>query len=170
MTLKPKFVFDTSPTIILLEKCELSLQLLSFAKHHILVSPKRVMEEFSVGDRENPKPDAAVFKKVFAVRNAPLDKELLPFFNYDPSSGEIWVISYARQHPDFTCVIDEAFGRSVCNLFGIRVTGTIGIVKEMKKGKLLNSDDLKVIRDRIKESRFYLSRELLRQLDVICGS
>jgi predicted nucleic acid-binding protein len=128
------------------------------------------MEEYAVGDGENPQPDVSIFKEVFSPIKTEVDKELLPFFNYDVSSGEIWVISYARQNPDFACVIDEAFGRNICDLFGVKVIGTIGIVRKMKDSKILVLDELKTIRDRIRKCRFYLSKELLRQLDLICIS
>jgi predicted nucleic acid-binding protein len=128
------------------------------------------MEEYVVGDSLNPQPDIAVFKEVFSPAKVELDNELLPYFNYDSSSGEIWVMSYARQHPEFTCVIDETFARNICNLLGIKVTGTIGIVREMKKFGLLDTNELSTIRQDIKNCRFYLSKELLRQLDEICVS
>ena len=67
-------------------------------------------------------------------------------------------------------MIDEMFGRSICENLGLKLTGTIGIIKELKSGGLLTSDDLKVIRIAIKNSRFYLSRKLLNELDDICGS
>jgi predicted nucleic acid-binding protein len=170
IAVRAKYVFDTSPSIILLEKCRLRSQLSSFAKNHTLVAPKRVMEEYSVGDRENSKPDVSVFREIFSPIDVQMDAELLPFFYYDSSSGEIGVMSYARQHPNFTCVIDEVFARNVCSLMGIKVTGTIGIIREMKNCKLLGSDDLKAIRHRIKNCRFYLSKALLRELDLICDS
>ena len=77
-------------------------------------------------------------------------------------------MSHARQHPDFTCVIDEAFGRNLCNLLGIKVIGTIGIVREMKNCGLLHLYELRAIRNDIKNCRFYLSRQLLNELDRIC--
>lgn len=155
---------------MLLEKCHLRLQLLELAELCTIFAPERVMEEYSVGDGPNPQPDVAVFKEVFSPIKVEIDNELLPFFNYDSSSGEIWVMSYARKHPEFTCVIDETFARNICNLLGINVTGTIGIVKELKKFHLLSADELRQIRVDIKNSHFYLSRELLRQLDEICDS
>ncbi len=166
---RAKYIFDTSPLIVLLEKCDLRAQLLYFAKNNTLVAPNRVIEEYSVGDGENPKPDISTFKEIFSQIDVSLDNELLPYFNYDSSSGEIWVISYARQHPDFTCVIDEIFGRNICGLMNVKVTGTIGIIREMKDCCLLNFDELKAIRNKIKKCRFYLSKEMLKQLDQICG-
>jgi predicted nucleic acid-binding protein len=128
------------------------------------------MEEYVVGDSQNPKPDITIFRQIFLPAKVNLDNELLPYFNYDSSSGEIWVISYARHHSEFTCVIDEAFGRNICNLFGVKVTGTVGIIKELKRFELVNSIELNQIRLNIKKARFYLSKELLRQLDEICDS
>jgi len=153
---------------MLLEKCKLRSQLLRFAENNTLRAPLRVMEEYGVGDGENPKPSVSIFREVFSVISVDLDNELLPFFNYDSSSGEIWVISYVRQHPDFCCVIDEMFARNICSLLNIKVTGTIGIINEMKMCGLLDPRDLKAIRNTIKNCRFYLSRDLLRQLDFIC--
>ncbi len=154
----------------MLEKCGLRSHLLSFSKDCKLVAPKRVLEEYSVGDGGNPKPDVSVFQEVFSKVDVSLDDDLLPFFNYDSSSGEIWVLSFARQHPDFICVIDEAFGRNISTLMGLKVTGTIGIINEMKNCGLLSSNALKGIRNSIKKSQFYLSKQLLRQLDIICDS
>ena len=128
------------------------------------------MEEYSVGDRESSKPNIEFFKQVFNPIDVKADDDLLPYFFNESTSGEFWVISYARQHPEFTCVIDESFARSICDVLSIKVTGTIGIIKEMKNKGLLTSDDLKSIKSSIKKSRFYLSAKLLRELDEICGS
>lgn len=126
------------------------------------------MEEYAVGDRESPKPNLSAFREVFSPTPKELDNELLPFFNYDTTSGEIWVISYARRHSECYCVIDETFGRNICNLLNIKLTGTIGIINEMKLCGILDIKDLKSIRNAIKACGFYLSKELLRKLDYIC--
>lgn len=130
----------------------------------------RVFEEYCVGDRENPSPSPDAFREVFHPTDIKLDEELLPYFYYDSKCGEIWVVSYARQQPEFTCVIDEIFGRNVCALLDVKVTGTVGIIKEMKDYGCLSSEDLRNVRTAIKNSKFYLSRDLLRQLDQICGT
>jgi predicted nucleic acid-binding protein len=128
------------------------------------------MEEYSVGDGDNPKPNIETFQDVFKTIDVKLDDELLPYFYYESTSGEIWVISYARQHPEFTCVIDEMFARNICNLLKVKVTGTVGIIKEMRDSGFLTQQDLRNIRKTFKNCRFYLSKELLSQLDQICGS
>jgi predicted nucleic acid-binding protein len=128
------------------------------------------MEEYAIGDEENFKPNLLVFREIFSPIRPELDSELLPFFNYDASSGEIWVISYARLHPECCCVIDETFGRNICNFMNVKLTGTIGIINEMKLCGILDIRDLKSIRNTIKASGFYLSKELLQKLDLICQS
>ena len=145
---------------MLLEKCQLYTQLKAFSKIYTVLAPSRVMEEYSVGDGESPKPNIELFKQVFNPIDVKADEDLLPYFFNESTSGEFWVISYARQHPEFTCVIDESFARSIGDNLGIKVTGTIGIIKEMKYKGLLTSDDLKSIKASIKKSRFYLSAKL----------
>jgi predicted nucleic acid-binding protein len=153
---------------MLLEKCHLQPQLLQLGKLCTIFAPERVMEEYSIGDGQISQPDTRIFRQVFFPAKVNLDEELLPYFNYESTSGEIWVMSYARHHPEFTCVIDEAFARNLCNLLGVKVIGTIGIIREMKTFGLLTTSDLGCVRESIRKSRFYLSRELLRQLDEIC--
>ena len=155
---------------MLLEKCQLCTQLKAFSKFYTVLAPNRVMEEYSVGDGESPKPNIELFKQVFNPIDVKADDDLLPYFFNESASGEFWVISYARQHPEFTCVIDETFGRSICETLGVKVTGTIGIIRGMKNKGLLTVEDLKATRLAIMKSRFYLSAKLLRELDEICGS
>jgi hypothetical protein len=155
---------------MLLEKCQLCSQLKAFSRKFTVIAPIRVMEEYSLGDSDDPKPDVEIFREIFNPIHVSLDGKLLPYFYYDSACGEIWVFSYARKHREFTCVIDEMFARNVCNLLKVKVTGTIGIIKEMKDNGFLNQQDLKLIRDRIKNTRFYLSKSLVRQLDQICGT
>jgi predicted nucleic acid-binding protein len=154
---------------MLLEKCKLRSQLLGFSINNIMLVPLQVMEEYANGNIVDPKLDLSVFQEIFKPISLELDNELLPFFNNDSTSGEIWVISYARQHPEFYCVIDEQFARNVCNVLGVNVIGTIGIINEMKNCGLLTPKELEAIRSAIKNSKFYLSREMLKKLDLVCN-
>ena len=52
-------------------------------------------------------------------------------------------------------------------LFETKLTGAIGIIKELKRQKILSDDSLRQIRDRVRKSGFYLSKMLLRELDEI---
>lgn len=126
------------------------------------------MEEYFAHD--NTQECDALFQKVFMPIKIDLAIELLPYFNFDSTSGEIWVISYALKNPSSICVIDEEFSRNICKLFGVNITGTIGIISEMKGQSLLSVSELHQIRDKIRKSGFYLSKELCDELDKICLS
>lgn len=109
------------------------------------------------------------FEKFFSSIRPELDNDLLPFFNYNASSGEICVISYARLHPEYYCVIDETFGRNICNLVNVKLIGTISIINEMK---LRNTGHrgLEIYPKHYKNLQIYLPKELLQKLDLICQS
>ena len=159
------YIFDTSSAILLFEKCDLRDQLLKFSEVNKLYVPTRVFEEYLEG---NVKPsDIADFKKVFSVINPTLEEVLLPYFNFDSSFGEIWVISHTLRNQECCCVIDEEFGRNIATLFERKLTGAIGIIKELKSQNFLSDDDLRQIKVKIRKSRFYLSKKLLKELDEI---
>jgi len=161
------YIFDTSSAILLFEKCNLRKQLLRFSETNRLCVPTRVMDEYIKGENVKPS-DTIEFQKVFTVINPSLEVVLLPYFNYESSSGEIWVISYALKNLECCCVIDEEFGRSVADLFETKLTGAIGIIREMKNQNILSDDELRQLRVNIRKSGFYLSKKLLKELDQIC--
>jgi predicted nucleic acid-binding protein len=163
---KREYVFDTSTLIILVEKCELSDAFNRFAQERKLYVPTRVVEEFLIGSSFDD--HSTTLQDCFIPLDVTLADELLPYFNFKSTSGEIWVISYALRNPSCFCVIDEEFGRNICKLFSINVTGAIGIMDEMKKDGILSSSDLHCIRDKIRNARFYLSKYLSDELDRIC--
>ena len=161
-----EYIFDASSAILLFEKCDLRNQLLKFSKVNKLYVPTRVLEEYAKGEDIKPS-DIAGFRKVFSVINPTLEQVLLPYFNFDDSSGEIWVISHALKNRECCCVIDEEFGRNIATLFETKLTGAIGIIKELKSQNLLSDDDLRQLRAKVRKSGFYLSKKLLKELDKI---
>lgn len=160
------YVFDTSTLILLFEKCGLVDAFAKFTQKNKLLVPSRVMEEFFAG--KNAEHHRLAFQNCFTALNVDLADELLPYFNFDSTSGEIWVISYALKNPSCICVIDERFASSVCLAFSVTTIGAIGIIEEMKKEGILSPCDLQGIRDKIRNSRFYLSKILCDELDRIC--
>ena len=166
--IKCKYVFDTSALIILVEKCELQDAFVKFANERDLFIPTRVREEFFAGDIHDYHKET--IENCFTPIDMTLADELLPYFNFDSTSGEIWVISYALKNPSTTCVIDEGFGRNICRLFSINVCGSIGIIGEMKKAGILSKSDLLNVRNKVRDTRFYLSKNLCNELDKICLS
>ncbi len=157
------YVFDTSAVIVLLEICKIKKQLLEFGKVNGLYIPDRVREEFLDGCKIEI--DAI---NVFTLVPPVLNKDLSSYFSQNTSSGEYWTIAHAQNEGTCICVLDDGFGRSICDFLKIKHTGSIGIINEMKKQGFLSKEDLLAIRERIRQSNFYLSKKLLIKLDEIC--
>lgn len=152
------YAFDTSATVVLIETCGLGEALQKFGQINRLVAPRRVKEEYLNGTR--PERDFQVFESVDVV----VDSELLPYFGFDADCGEIAVISYALHNENACCVIDEGFGRRICALFGLPLTGAVGIIKELARLRLISNKEVRTIHGRLRHSSFYLSKNLLREI------
>lgn len=158
-------MFDTSAVIVLLEICGLRKQLQAFSMKNPLYISNRVREEFLDGCKIDR--DAI---DVFSLAPPILNKELLAYFNYKTNSGEFWTISHACNEGNCVCVLDDGFGRDLCEFLKIKYIGSIGIINEMKNQGFLSKKDLLEIREKIRGSNFYLSKNLLAKLDEICRS
>jgi predicted nucleic acid-binding protein len=159
-----KLIFDTSAVIYLMEKWGLVPELLNLSATHELLVPQRVREEFLNGDVSEA--DRSNIDRVFGLVSVALDEELLPFFNFDSSDGAIWVISFVSHTQGSCCVIDEEFGRSVCDTVGVKFTGSIGILRLMVKERLIEASRVKEVKTRIRQSSFYQKDWLLDKIDV----
>jgi predicted nucleic acid-binding protein len=156
------YVFDTSATVALLETCDLRQALQAFGQTAGLIAPLRVKAEYMNGAR--PGRDLEIFERVFKTVDVAVAPELLPYFNFDGECGEISVISCALGSSESCCVIDEGFGRRICALFGLRLTGSIGIIKELCRHRLISEEEMELIRRRLRQSSFYMSKELLHEV------
>ena len=119
-------------------------------------------DEYRTGGR--PTIDLGAVDRIFQSVSTTIKSELLPYFLNDASSGEISVISCVMQTPGSCGVIDEQFGRTVCETVGVDCTGTIGIVKRMVAEGVLDHGSLGPIRQKLKRSGFYLTDQLLNEL------
>ena len=72
--------------------------------------------------------------------------------------GEASAIMLALEIPNSTIIIDDFKGRSLAKELGIKVTGTMGIIILAKNKKLIPS--IKPMLEKIKETNFYISKEL----------
>lgn len=158
-----KLIFDTSAVIYLMEKWGLVPELLSLSASHELLVPQRVREEFLDGDVKDA--DRSNIDRVFKLVPVALNEELLPYFNFDSSDGAIWVMSFVSRAEDSCCVIDEEFGRRVCDTVGIRFTGSIGILRMMVKEGMIEPRRVKEVKARIRQSSFYHREWLLERID-----
>jgi predicted nucleic acid-binding protein len=164
-----KYVFDTSSVILLFEKCKIRKQLLRFSQKNKLCVPVRVFEEYKDGKEVN-QTDIEMFQEVFQIVKPNLNEDFLPYFNFEERYGEMWVMSYVLTNSESYCVIDEDFGREISNLFKLKLTGSVGIIDEMKKQGFLSKNELEHLYYNVKHSGFYISKKLLKELHRICFS
>lgn len=161
-----EYILDTSVLIILFEKCRLRDELFRFSQLNALNVPKRVEEEYFKGN--GTKEGDGDFKRIFKSINPSLEDEVRSFFSFQDTFGEEWVISHAIQNPSCSCVIDERLGRNVCEIFDLKLTGTVGLIEEMKKLGYFSKQKLIEIRQTVCTCRFYLSKEMRAELDRVC--
>jgi len=138
-----KIIVDTSCLIILSKIKE--LYLLKLWYEEILITDV-VAKEFN-----EPLPD---WITVCSIKFN--EKEFL--FEKRLDKGEASVIILALERSNSTIIIDDFKGRALANELGIKVTGTIGIIISAKNKKLIPS--IKPILEKIKETNFYISKEL----------
>jgi predicted nucleic acid-binding protein len=161
-----EYILDTSVLILLFEKCHLREELLKFSKTNALYVPSKVEAEYFRGNGTGE--GTVEFKQIFKSINPTLENDILPYFNFQDEFGEVWVISYAIKNPNCYCVIDEQLGRNVCDVFNLKLTGTVGIIDQMKKLNYFSNEKMMEIRQTIRTCGFYLSKEMCKELDRIC--
>lgn len=123
----------------------------------------------------NEQPDSTIKSKIEALISRGIlgkieslngEKEDLIRRRYPTlGAGEINVLAYGEnlhhQNINFWCVIDEKIGRRTAKNMGLPLTGSIGLIKILKKKKKLNKNKLKDIMAKIKESPFWIDEEIL---------
>jgi predicted nucleic acid-binding protein len=130
-----------------------------------LYVPPKVEEEYFRG--RNTGSCLLDFQSIFKRINPPLENELLPYFNFESGYGEVWVISHAIKNPNCFCVIDEQLGRNVCEIFNLKLIGTVGMIGLMKGMNLFSAKKLLQIRETVRTCGFYLSEEMCKELDNV---
>ncbi len=79
--------------------------------------------------------------------------------------GETGAISLSlelrRQHVDVTAVTDDRVAREVCRRLGISCTGSLGLIKLVKKLGILSRDAALSLLNRIPSTNLYVTPQLL---------
>jgi predicted nucleic acid-binding protein len=148
--------------VALLETCSLEKELTELKATHQLLITERVLEEYRAGTRLFV--GIGLVEEVFTTIKTVIDEKLLPYFHFKSSSGEISVISCGINDRQACCVIDEEFARNVCRLFGVNLTGTVGIIRRMLAEHILDPKAVSLIRSKLRASNFYLTEKLLDEL------
>jgi len=138
-----KIIVDTSCLIILSKIKELYLLKLLYGE--VLITGT-IAKEF-----DEPLPNWIIICPIKFN-----EKEFL--FEKRIDKGEASAIILALEKTNSTIIIDDFKGRALAKELGIKVTGTMGIIISAKNKKLIPS--IKPILEKIKETNFYISKEL----------
>ena len=138
-----KIIVDTSCLIILSKINELYLLKLLYGE--VLITDT-IAKEF-----DEPLPNWIIICPIKFN-----EKEFL--FEKRIDKGEASAIILALEKTNSTIIIDDFKGRASAKELGIKVTGTMGIIISAKNKKLIPS--IKPILEKIKETNFYISKEL----------
>lgn len=99
----------------------------------------------------------------------PVAPEMLAtFMNSHPSLGEgeseviLHAIECLSKGEEAVCIIDEKAARRVAANFGLRVKGTLGVLRTLQDSGLIGSEDLVRLKGRLQASGFRADASLLR--------
>lgn len=81
--------------------------------------------------------------------------------------GEASAIVLALENLESTLIIDDYKARKLATYLGIKITGTIGILIKAKKLGII--PNVKIYLDKILETNFRISNELLREALIAAG-
>jgi predicted nucleic acid-binding protein len=141
-----KIIVDTSCLIILSKIKELPLLKLLYGE--VLITDA-IAKEF-----DEPLPNWIIICPIKLNENVFLFEKRI-------DKGEASAIMLALEIPNSIIIIDDFKGRALAKELGIKVTGTIGIIISAKNKKLIPS--IKPILEKIKETNFYISKELEKE-------
>jgi predicted nucleic acid-binding protein len=143
-----KIIVDTSCLIILSKIKELPLLKLLYGE--VLIT--------DIIAKEFDEPDWIIICPIKLNENVFLFEKRI-------DKGEASAIMLALEIPNSIIIIDDFKGRALAKELGIKVTGTIGIIISAKNKKLIPS--IKPILEKIKETNFYISKELEKEALVL---
>ena len=145
-------VSDTSPLIAL--KHAGLLEKLSLLFQRIIVPPS-VMRELSVKEKE-------YFQSLsFLSVEVPHDRRLVLVLKTIVDEGEAEAITLALEKNSLL-VIDDLKGRKVARRLGLKIIGTLGVLKTMKLKGIIR--EVKPFIERLREKGFYISDDLVNKL------
>jgi predicted nucleic acid-binding protein len=144
-------VADSSPLIVLINIGHIEILPRLFGT--VLIPPAISAE---LRNEKRPKAIRSFIENppAWLIEQSPRTNEEIPLL--DP--GEVAAINLALEIRADLLLIDESMGRKAAIARGIHIAGTIGILEQAADQQLL---DLTVAFERIKESDFWISPELL---------
>jgi predicted nucleic acid-binding protein len=126
------WVVNASPLILLGKVAR--LELLACLASGVEI-PAEVAAEIRAGPVDDPaRLWLASGGRDFVVESVPFDLRVVA---WDLGSGETAVISRALSEPDAMAVLDDRAARDCARIFGVKVTGTVGVLLQAKRAGLI---------------------------------
>jgi len=145
-------ISDTSPLIAL--KHAGVLEKLSLLFQRIIISPS-VMRELSVKEKE-------YYQNLnFLSVEEPRDKRIVAALKTIVDEGEAEAIALALERSNLL-IIDDLKGRKLARRLGLKIIGTLGLLKTLKLKGLI--EEIKPVIEELRKKGFYLSNDLIDKL------
>jgi predicted nucleic acid-binding protein len=130
----PEVICNTSPLQYLHQLGQLGI--LASLTRHIIV-PRAVVDELAAGRTlgvDLPVPE----KLEWVTVRVPVSKSAIPLVT-DLGMGETEVLALALESTDCVTILDDALGRRVAAMLGLRVRGTLGLLLDAKRAGLITA-------------------------------
>jgi predicted nucleic acid-binding protein len=158
----PKVVCDTS-SLQYLHQLEL-LHILPALAQEVIVPPA-VMDELKTGRSLGVNlPDPSELAWISVRR--PASAGALPLVT-DLGPGETEVLMLALEFPEAVAVLDDALARRVAKALGLKFTGTLGLLIDAKRAKLIPA--VTPYLDRLQALRFRLAQHTREAVLKLAG-
>ncbi len=151
-----KIISNTTPIITLLTISKLELLRDIYDK---IIIPEGVYQEIEAGKNKNFYKDLSKIEWI-EIKSI-TDKEPLKYIS-DLDKGEAEVIVLANEIKADLVIIDENAGREYAKYFGLKLTGTIGILLKAKELGLI--DKIKPLLITMKNNGIWLSQKFINQV------
>lgn len=153
-------MFDSSPLIAILgnlDKQELLVHFISLG--YSLCAPKRVVEEVSnTPEKQNLQ---SMIKKNELTQLEPLsDEEIQTFRDRFPRLGKgeseliLLAQKWLKENKKFCCIIDDSIARKTAEKFGLKCTGTIGLIQKLNGKGFIDKDNMAIYLGKLEEKGF----------------
>lgn len=158
-------ISNSSPLMYLTKINQLELLKKLFKE---IIIPREVYEEVVVRGKEGNFLDALKVEKAISdnwikVKDVAIDKEIEKFSN-EIDLGEISVINLAKRLNADLILIDDASARAIAEILGFKVKGTIYILLESYRKKLINKKEIKDLLFLLISEGFRISSELYAKI------